>query len=532
MASTTLDGTGTPFVIPQNNTRQVNDGDELLLLGTIQDDGTILVNGTGGPFQSLPTEAQLALVFLETPTVTLDGGGTVVLVGTDPANIVGSSPATETLVNAATIVGTGFIGGPIHTIDATTTLYPLNLVNEAGGVIDATGSLGASGSTQATFNPGQLLDIENGGSVLVNSGLIEATGIGGMFIEAETIDQSGGGTLRAAGAGVEISLSNAGDSPIAIIGGTLEATDGGVLSISRFANITLDGSQSPLTIGVGSTLSLSMIDAAIDMLGTIQNQGTLSGGSPLILTSPTVTLTGGGTVRDPQIFGHGGSLATLVNGDTIVGSGHIGASNFIYLAPVVDNGVQQFGSAPVALVNLAGGVIDAIGTLNSGSNDIGRGSVAGLLLFNDGATSINDGLIEATGIQGLDIDTGTLDQSGGGTLLASGSGVAVYLQSVDVIGGEILATDGGAIVFNAGANTLAATAGAPIAINAGGVLAVVNSGVANVSAATLTLAGSAVVNAGTLIDGATLILASPTVTFSGGVRSSFPARSIRQDRLS
>ncbi len=170
-------------------------------------------------------------------------------------------------------------------------------------------------------------------------------------------------------------------------------------------------------------------------------------------------MTGGGELLSPYIFGHGGTLAALTNGDTVSGSGWIGVFNFIYAAPVIDNGAQELGSAPIALTNLAGAVIDATGTAASGNEDDGRGSTSGILLYNGGATSINNGLLEATGIQGLDINGGTLDQSGGGTLLASGAGVGVYLQSIDVIGGEIVSNNGGSIEFQDGSSTITATGG-------------------------------------------------------------------------
>ncbi len=132
MTKSTLDGSAGPFLIAAGTTQQANDGDQLLVLGSIDNQGTLLLNGTGGPFHSQPTLAQLALVVLDSPTVTLTGGGVVVLVGGDPANIAGSGATLQTLVNADnTIIGTGAIGGSGFPVDAGDTLEPISLVNGA-----------------------------------------------------------------------------------------------------------------------------------------------------------------------------------------------------------------------------------------------------------------------------------------------------------------------------------------------------------------------------------------------------------------
>ncbi len=266
-----------------------------------------------------------------------------------------------------------------------------------------------------------------------------------------------------------------------------------------------------MAIGAGSNIKIALTDAAIDVFGTIDNQGTLGGASPVILYTAAAAMTGGGDYLDPYIFGHGGTLDAFTNGDTVSGRGEIGVFNFIYSAPVLDNGAQQFGSAPIALTNLAGAAIDATGTLQSGNEDAGRGSTAGILLYNGGATSINNGLLEATGIEGLDIIGGTLDQSGGGTLLASGAGVGVYLQTIDVIGGEIVSNNGGSIDFQDGSSTITATGGS-LSLSASTVLEISNL----LATGTLTLQASAIANAGTIIDAGTMLLASPTVSLSGG----------------
>ncbi len=443
MTNTTLDGSGTPFVIPAGSTQQVNDGDAVFLLGTITNRGTLALNGTGtlsGP----PTLSQLAQIVLASPTVTLTGGGTLAMTATSPSRLWGSSDTGETLVNADnTIIGAGVIGiADARTIDASTTVYPIALVNGTGGVIDANGTIASSGTSQATFIPAQNLVISTGSLRLANAGLIEATGIGGLVIQSNAIDQSGGGTILSRGAGVIVTLTSnnyvagVGWAGIDIIGGTLDATGGGAFQFdANGTGGTLDGRTSPVTLGAGVDITggIRYLLGTIDNHGTIAVAGTVYPHNNIFFASPTITLTGGGTVVDPIFTDAAGSLDILVNVDnTISGTGMIGIA-------FVDNSSYGpfLGSAPIGLTNEAAGVINANGA-----------SGFGLSLFSGGAALRNDGLMQATGAGGLQITNVTLDQSGGGTLQAIGAGAIVTLQTVDVIGGLLASSGGGIIKFN------------------------------------------------------------------------------------
>ncbi len=505
MTNTTLDGSASPFVVAAGSTQQANDGDALLLLGTIDNLGTLLAFGTGGPFTGPPTLAQFALINLGSPTVTLTGGGTVLLAGGDPAALVGSSATAETLVNVDnTIAGVGAIGiSSAYSADAGDMLEPIGLVNQRNGVIDANGTVAASGTSQSTFIPAASLFVGIGGQALVNDGLMEATGIGGLVISAGTIDQAGGGTILASGAGVGVDLNSGGQAAgIDIIGGALMATGGGTFDLGTFSAPTLDGGAVALTIGAGVTIGSDIVY----LLGTLDNSGTLLatdvegvGFGHLVLDTPTLTLTGGGNVLNAGFIGQGGGLATLVNVDnTISGSGVIGTSS-------IESGLYgPVGSAAaIALINEAAGVVDADGA-----------DGLGLSLFSGGTAERNDGLIEATGVGGLLIDDGTVDQSHGGTLQAIGAGVLVTLQTAEVIGGVLASSGGGIVKFNVGNNTLTTDSGA-VTIATGGIVEVISDRGYNTTA-TLTLQSALLDNSGTLIDASTLLLASPTVTLAGG----------------
>ena len=83
---------------------------------------------------------------------------------------------------------------------------------------------------------------------------------------------------------------------------------------------------------------------------------------------------------------------------------------------------------------------------------------AGIQIGAAGTTSVsNANLIEATGEGELTIgqagSTTTVDNSPGGTLLATGAGSAINLFSATIIGGSVTASNGGAINVQDGAVT-------------------------------------------------------------------------------
>ena len=125
--NTILDGTGAPVTISTDSNLEVVSGGSLALDGSIVNEGTITLDGQSLFIGSNGSDANA--------TVTLTGGGTVVLSGSDfPFGYIQdndtSSGTSLTLDNVDnTIVGAG-------TIDVDL------LINEQSGTIDATGSNG------------------------------------------------------------------------------------------------------------------------------------------------------------------------------------------------------------------------------------------------------------------------------------------------------------------------------------------------------------------------------------------------------
>ncbi len=353
----TLDGSTGALTIGLATTVQVQDNQQLIVLGNLDNLGTIFLN-SGGDSTNL---------ILESATVSLTGGGTLLL-SDNPANrIYGASPTDATLINVNnTIEGAGQLG-------VNNSNVPLALTNQAAGVIDATGL--------------NALVIQPGGPALINYGLIEATNTGGVVINSTTIQQTGG-TILASGSGDNVVLQNGGD----IAGGLLLGTGGGSFVIGGGSG-TLDGS-SVLTIGTLTTVGVND-NQQLQLLGTINNLGTIALNSvgdntDLLLASATVSLTGGGVVvlsntGADRIYGS----STLINvNNTIEGAGQIGVNNSNY---------------PVALFN--SGVIDA-----DDSN--------ALYIQLGGPSATNSGLLEATAGGTLIFNSTNLTNTATGTLAA------------------------------------------------------------------------------------------------------------------
>ena len=448
----TLDGSthANPITITTGSVVQMFDNSDLELNGSIVNDGTIFQDGTYyGDY-----------LVINSPTVTLSGGGTVLMSDNNASNRIEAAGTTGyKLVDVDnTIIGSGNIGyGTSLTID-----------NQLGGTINSNGTTGLTISTL---------------SAVTNEGLIEDTGAGGLGISATTITNNS--TIAAYGAGSHVDLANYAD----IVGGTLATSGGGVIQ-DTYNYAQLDGlTDGTITIATGSTVQ-NLDNQVLYLDGTFTNKGTLfqAGtyyGANLIVNSPTVTLTGGGTLLMSDLGNNriydstAGEKLVNVN-NTIVGSGQLGYAQ----ALVIDN--------------------QALGVINSNGG-------AGFTISTTSAFT-NEGLIEDTGAGGLGITATTITNTG--TIGAFGVGSHVDLANyADIIGGTLSTSGGGVIQDTYNYATLdGATAGA-VTITAGSV-------VQNLDNQVLVLDGT-INNKGTLFQagtyyGANLILGSATVTLTGG----------------
>jgi hypothetical protein len=379
----TLDGTAA--TVTNTGTVVVDQGTALQLLGTITNSGVLLLNSFGYGTNLLIGSTSTA------GTVTLTGGGLVTTTDNGNNTILGGV-AGDTLVNANnTIAGAGSFGAS------------LTLINDS--VINA--------------DDGNALVLRTGNTV-TNNGTLEATLVGGGgFVIQDVVDNSGGGTILAAGGNVYL---NGGT----LIGGTIQSSGGGALITN---NGTLNGlSQTVTNRGTVVVNNNTTLYAE----GTITNQGTLqlasSGyGTALTIESAAVTLTGGGVVSlsdntNNYIEGaSGGNVLDNVN-NTIEGTGQLG------------NGVLTF-------VNAAKGIVDATGI--------------GPLTINTGANAVqNAGLLESTGAGGLYITSTVVTNTGAGRLAVNGGNI--YLSGATIQGGTLTAPGAG-MYYDINASTLDGT---------------------------------------------------------------------------
>src|SRR6266436_6749425 len=383
-----LDGsTGAGAVTVSTGSTYTSDlGSQTLLLGTINNKGNIQLNGGGG------NNTILQLV----SNTTLLGGGTVTLstAGGGGSAFVQQNVGGLTLTNVDnTIQGNGVIGN-----------NGLALTNNAGGTIKAN----VSGGTLTL----------NGGGLVSNAGLLEATNGGTLQIE-NTVNNAGGNITANGGT---VQMINA-----TVQGGTLNAVSGGTLETLGGFSATLDGSNAgALTISSNTTYT-SDFNSQTALLGTITNNGNIQvngggGTNSFLFAGSNVTLQGGGTVTLSTTSSGGGNAIieqsvgglTLTNvNNTIQGEGIIG-----------NNGLT--------LVNKA--TIDA--------NSTGGALTTALTL--DSASVTNTGLLEATNSGVLNLNGITVNNAGG-NITANGAGATVQFFGSAVIQGGTLTNNGGTL---------------------------------------------------------------------------------------
>ncbi|HEV2270862.1 MAG TPA: hypothetical protein VGR92_15520 [Steroidobacteraceae bacterium] len=347
------------------------------LLGTLTDKGALKLNGGANAN---------GFVNLSSSTVTLNGGGVLTMsdaTGGGDAVIQGNN---NKLANLDTIQGTGIIGNG-----------SLAIVNS--GTIDADTSTGKGALTL------------NGSGGITNTGLLEATGGGALTINTTV----SGGNITASGTGSSVNFNNA-----TIQGATLNDSAGGVLQTVPGTTAVLDGSTAAgaVTLSTGSTYTATN-NSTTNLLGTLTDKGVLQldGGANangfLNISSSKVTLNGGGVVMMSDAAGGGdavlqGNSNTLINQDTIAGSGIIGN-----------------GSLAVA---------------NSATIDATAGGKAALTLNGSGGIT-NTGLLEATGGGALTINTTV----SGGNITASGAGSSVNFNNATIRGATLNDSAGGVL---------------------------------------------------------------------------------------
>jgi hypothetical protein len=422
--------TGTVFVDNNNG---------LHVTGTIDNTGTVELASVANTTQ-----------FLLDAAVTLTGSGTLLLSNNTQNYIEGTGGAANTLDNVNNLItGAGQIGNGT-----------LTFVNGSAGVVNA------SDTTDLVLNTGTV--------TATNSGLLESTNTGGLYLET-TVNNGTAGKITAAGGNVYLYGGT-------VQGGTL-ATSGGADFVESNGG-TLDGSAVTVT-NTGTVILVN--NTGLDLLGTMTNSGTISLQSTANTTSLVAGPTTGTTAGTATLTGKG-VVALSDNSQNYVRAG-IAGDTLVNLNNTI-SGAGTFTSG-LTLVN------DAVIDSNAGTN---------ALVFAGGAVVTNNGTLEATVANdgGLVIST-TISNSAGTILATAGN---VYLASGTIVGGLIKTTGAGELV-DTSSGTLN---GAASAVTNQGTIYVDNNDNVHVL--------GSIVNDGTIVLGSTanatdIIIDSATLTLSG-----------------
>ena len=397
-------------------------------LASNNDSGTINVYGTSidnAGTLSLGSASGWGALAIQSSSVTLDGGGKVVLAD-HSQNLISGASASDKLTNVNnTVTGAG-------------TLF-LSLDNQAGGTIDATG-------TNYSL-------VIYGGAADSNEGLIEATGTGGVqifsdqaltntgtiealansfvnILDIQTAVINTTGTIEAVGAGAFVHLGGG----LTIDGGTLAAVSGGTITVG--GSNTVDGAA----INIDASSTLQMVNAITST----------NGSTSLIIDSNGTTFSGGGKVVLSDAFYVYNNISGQSASDQLTN---------------VDNTITGAGTVSVALDNQLLGTINANGAnrLAIGINALTNFSNEGLIettgtggLFMPNAAVTNTGTIEALTNSTLTIYYSTITNTGG-TIQAVGTNAFVDLLPATINNGT-LATSGGGTIQTTDSNSTIDTA--------------------------------------------------------------------------
>ena len=369
------------------------------LVGTITNNGTFIFAAAGSP-----TDLILS------GNVLLSGSGMILLSDSSNDRIFASTAGNRLTIGASqTIQGSGNLG-----IGQTT--------------FTNNGTVRANQSTALVLQPGGgTLDFTN-----TSSGILEA---------------SGGGVLQLNGAAGGIFINN----------NIVRALDGSFVDI---VNATVTGSGIYSTAGTGLirvtnsilsdltfTGSLTLTDnAATTLAGTFTNNGTVSfanaGNLIDLRLSGNVTLAGTGLISlnnfsSNRIFANvGGDRLTIGSGQTIQGSGNLGAAQttFTNNGTIIANQsvplVLQPGLGTADFTNNSGGILRA----NGGTLQLS--GAGGSFFFNNGVIeALNSSQVQL--INGARVIGGIFQTANGGSIHSLGSS----LTDVTNAGGDFVLND-------------------------------------------------------------------------------------------
>jgi len=393
------------------------------LAGTI----TVTLNGAAEPGVLQLGATSASTIFKNSGTIELLLAADIVVAGT--ATLIDDGKIV--LDGADTIIGTGAFNGTLnngstssrHTISGTGTIGDgsLTFVNAAKGIIDANGA----SDTFASQN----LDVDT--ASFTNSGLMEATGTGVLFLQSD-VDQSASGKMKTLAStttstGAEIALNNAsivngsvsiakGTSLQSVVGGTdeintttpianagtIQAVDTSTLILSAVKN-TATGD---LTAGANSRIEVAETETG----GTAN----IDAGGEIFFAGPAsakVTFDGNGVLILNDATKFTGSVAGL--------SSNLGAAIALDNIPFADGPIVNPSAHMFTVTDPVTGIVDKINFVGSGNfiaHD-GTGALAGTTLISDppiGSASVADTSLLAQSMASIGASGGLAGSGSGG----------------------------------------------------------------------------------------------------------------------
>jgi hypothetical protein len=387
----TLDGaTNGALTITSTASFELNGNVTLYVGGTLINQGNIALN----------TDGYSDDLILDTPTVTLTGGGHVTMSDSGANRIYGAA-TTDKLVNVNNIIsGSGQLGA-----------YQMTLDNQKAGIIDATG-------TNTDLN----IDLD---STFTNEGLVEASGPGGLLIQNTTLTNTG--TIAALSASsVDIASS-----------ATLTNYNAGTLSGGTYESVAATGATSSLAIN--SIGSITVDSAHLILSGA--GASITAGGTAVVTTLTSITAGGELDVLSGANFA---STNALSDAGIIDLSGTLSAKT---LTTTTKGVVSASGVAKLSTT----GKFSNAGTLQATSGTL---TVAKGTFSSTGTVAAAGGSINFAAAEKLsNLVTGTLT---GGTWSATGSGAKLILSAGTVTtDAAIITLSGAGSVFDSGSPAVA-----------------------------------------------------------------------------
>lgn len=238
----------------------------------------------------------------------------------------------------------------------------------------------------------------------MNNAMMMATGGGILDFAAVPVTQSASGEILADGVGSRVDFSGT-----SITGGQINATGGSSVEIS---NATYDGVTVSGPHNIANATSL-------DVFNSIVNNGVIT------------------------INPNGFSSATQLdfeNSGSFLGSGEVVLNSF-------DSRARLRTGLGAMMTNSASHTIRGFGRIESAliNDGLVRADNPGNEIFLNIESKVNNATMEAVNGGGLDFNSITIDQTGGGEIIADGPGTGIDLNTAVILGGDLMTMNGGLI---------------------------------------------------------------------------------------